>query len=88
MTSTLSPLYSSLDVIVGLDSRGFLFGPSIALELEAAFVPIRKAGKLPGPCEMDVYKTEYSEAKSEIQKDAIKPGQRVVIVDDLLATVG
>jgi adenine phosphoribosyltransferase len=76
------------DVIVGPESRGFIFGVPIAYNLNKAFVPIRKKGKL--PCEtisMD-YDLEYGKATIEIHKDAIKPGQKVVIVDDLIATGG
>ncbi|GAB5588281.1 adenine phosphoribosyltransferase [Umbelopsis nana] len=77
-----------IDVVVGLDARGFLFGPLIALRLGAAFAPVRKAGKLPGECAKAVYAKEYGEDVFEIQKSAIKPGTRVVIVDDLIATGG
>ena len=88
LTALVQSSYSPLpDVVVGLDSRGFLFGPVMAMNLDAAFVPVRKAGKLPGPCHAVSYATEYSNATTEIQTDAIKPGQRVVVVDDLLATV-
>jgi adenine phosphoribosyltransferase len=76
------------DVIVGPESRGFIFGVPIAYNLNKAFVPIRKKGKL--PCEtisMD-YDLEYGKATIEMHKDAIKPGQKVVIVDDLIATGG
>lgn len=76
------------DMIVGPESRGFIFGVPIAYNLNKAFIPIRKKGKL--PCEtisMD-YDLEYGKATIEIHKDAIKPGQRVVIVDDLIATGG
>ncbi|KAI5306463.1 hypothetical protein KEM56_000778 [Ascosphaera pollenicola] len=76
------------DVVVGLDARGFLFGPSLALRLGAAFVPVRKQGKLPGPCETVVYEKEYGEDKFQMQSDAIKPGQKVLIVDDIIATGG
>ncbi|KAI5309578.1 adenine phosphoribosyltransferase [Ascosphaera atra] len=74
------------DVIVGLDARGFLFGPSLALRLGASFVPVRKQGKLPGPCETVVYQKEYGEDRFQMQADAIKPGQKVIIVDDIIAT--
>jgi len=77
-----------IDVIVGLDARGFLFGPIIALRLGAAFVPIRKAGKLPGKCISASYEKEYGTDSFEVQADAIKPGQTVVVIDDLLATGG
>lgn len=76
------------DAIVGPESRGFIFGVPIAYNLNKAFIPIRKKGKL--PCEtisMD-YDLEYGKATIEIHKDAIKPGQKVVIVDDLIATGG
>ncbi|KZF24483.1 adenine phosphoribosyltransferase 1 [Xylona heveae TC161] len=76
------------DVIVGLDARGFLFGPSLALRLDAAFVPVRKRGKLPGPTEVAAYQKEYGQDFFEMQKGVIKPGSKVVIVDDLIATGG
>ena len=76
------------DMIVGLDSRGFLFGVPIALALNVPFVMGRKAGKLPGPCESRTYNLEYGTASLELQKDAFPPGTRVMIVDDLLATGG
>jgi adenine phosphoribosyltransferase len=74
------------DVVVGLEARGFLFGPSLALRLGAAFVPVRKQGKLPGPTETASYKKEYGEDFFQMQKDAIKPGQKVLVVDDIIAT--
>ncbi|MBE5968568.1 MAG: adenine phosphoribosyltransferase [Lachnospiraceae bacterium] len=76
------------DIIVGPESRGFIFGVPIAYNLNKAFIPVRKKGKL--PCEtisMD-YDLEYGKATIEMHKDAIKPGQKVVIVDDLIATGG
>ncbi|KAE9975856.1 adenine phosphoribosyltransferase [Venturia inaequalis] len=76
------------DVIVGLDARGFLFGPTLALRLGAAFVPVRKRGKLPGPTETASFKKEYGEDFFQIQKDGIKAGQKVLIVDDIIATGG
>lgn len=75
-----------IDVVVGLDARGFLIGPILALRLGAAFVPVRKAGKLPGACSSAIYEKEYGSDTFEMQKDAIQPGQTVVIVDDLIAT--
>lgn len=77
-----------IDYIAGLDSRGFLFGPSLAQELGLGFVLIRKRGKLPGPTISASYELEYGKAELEIQRDALEPGQKVVIVDDLLATGG
>lgn len=76
------------DVIVGLDSRGFLFGPAMASLLECPFVPIRKHGKLPGDVETIEYKTEYSVDTFDVQTRALGKGQTVVVVDDLLATGG
>lgn len=76
------------DVVVGPESRGFIFGVPIAYNLNKAFVPVRKKGKL--PCEtisMD-YDLEYGKATIEMHKDSIKPGQKVVIIDDLIATGG
>ena len=76
------------DIIAGPESRGFIFGVPIAYNLNKAFIPVRKKGKL--PCEtvsMD-YDLEYGKATIEIHKDAIKPGQKVVIIDDLIATGG
>jgi len=77
-----------IDVIVGLDARGFLFGPIIALRLGAAFVPVRKAGKLPGQTISASYEKEYGVDSFEMQADAIKPGQTVIVIDDLIATGG
>ncbi|MCJ1361167.1 adenine phosphoribosyltransferase [Acarospora aff. strigata] len=76
------------DVIVGLDARGFLFGPSLALRLGAAFVPVRKQGKLPGPTETAGFRKEYGEDFFQIQKDSIRQGRRVLVVDDIIATGG
>ncbi|KAI0254259.1 phosphoribosyltransferase-like protein [Lactifluus subvellereus] len=77
-----------IDVIVGLDARGFLLGPVIALRLGAAFVPVRKVGKLPGECVHATYEKEYGTDEFEMQADSIAPGQTVVIVDDIIATGG
>ncbi|KAL8305519.1 hypothetical protein RB597_003688 [Gaeumannomyces tritici] len=76
------------DVVVGLDARGFLFGPSLALRLDAAFVPVRKKGKLPGPCVTAAYEKEYGQDFFQVQEGAIKPGQKVLVVDDIIATGG
>jgi len=76
------------DIIVGLESRGFLFGPSLALRLGAGFVPVRKQGKLPGPTETAGYQKEYGTDYFQIQSDALKKGQTVVIMDDIIATGG
>ncbi|ELR58761.1 Adenine phosphoribosyltransferase [Bos mutus] len=71
-----------------LDSRGFLFGPSLAQELGLGCILIRKRGKLPGPTVCASYALEYGKGELEIQRDALEPGQKVVVVDDLLATGG
>lgn len=76
------------DLVVGLESRGFIFGMPIAYNLHKPFIPIRKKGKLPCETIEESYDLEYGNATIEIHKDAVKPGQRVVIVDDLIATGG
>jgi len=77
---------SKPDIIVGLDARGFLFGPGLALRLGVSFAPVRKKGKLPGPCVTASYEKEYGTDFFQMQSDAIKPGQKVLIVDDIIAT--
>ena len=76
------------DIVVGLEARGFIFGTPIAYNMNKAFVPVRKKGKLPCETIEEEYELEYGKSTIEIHKDAIKPGQKVVIVDDLLATGG
>ena len=78
----------SFDVIVGTESRGFIFGMPVAYNLHKPFVMVRKKGKLPCETVSREYALEYGTATIEMHKDAIKPGQRVVIVDDLIATGG
>jgi adenine phosphoribosyltransferase len=77
-----------VDKVVGIEARGFILASPVALRLEAGFVPVRKAGKLPGPTHQVSYALEYGEATLEIHEDAIAPGERVLIVDDVLATGG
>ena len=77
-----------VDVIAGTESRGFIFGMPIAYNLHKPFVPVRKKGKLPCETVSASYDLEYGKAEIEIHKDAIKPGQKVVIIDDLIATGG
>ena len=79
---------AQIDKIVGLEARGFILGGAIAHQLAKGFVPIRKKGKLPGATISQSYKLEYGEAIMEIHEDAIAPGEKVLIVDDLLATGG
>ncbi|MEM5434813.1 adenine phosphoribosyltransferase [Paraburkholderia diazotrophica] len=77
-----------LDYIAGLDARGFIIGPILAYELNLGFIPIRKIGKLPYKTVSESYALEYGTATVEIHEDACKPGDRIVIVDDLIATGG
>ncbi|MGH1368639.1 MAG: adenine phosphoribosyltransferase [Maritimibacter sp.] len=77
-----------IDKIVGLEARGFIIGGAIAHQLTKGFVPIRKKGKLPGATLSQAYTLEYGEAVMEIHDDAIEPGDKVLVVDDLLATGG
>lgn len=77
-----------VDVVVGMESRGFIFGAPLAMSLNAAFVPARKPGKLPYKTIGVEYALEYGTNRLELHTDAIRPGQRVLIVDDLLATGG
>lgn len=73
-------------MVVGLEARGFLIGPSLALRLGAAFVPVRKKGKLPGPCETQAFEKEYGQDFFQMQAGAVKGGQNVIVVDDIIAT--
>jgi adenine phosphoribosyltransferase len=77
-----------IDLVVGIESRGFIFGAPVADRLGAGFAPVRKPGKLPSACARESYALEYGTDTLEIHEDAVKKGQRVLIVDDLLATGG
>ena len=79
----LSPNY-----VLGMESRGFIFGTALAYKLECGFVPVRKPGKLPGAVYAAEYELEYGKDRLEIHRDAMPPGSRVLIVDDLIATGG
>src|SRR5499433_382414 len=81
-------LKKDIDLILGMEARGFIFGPALAYRLNAGFVPVRKPGKLPAETAKVSYDLEYGSNTLEIHKDAIEKGQRVIIVDDLLATGG
>src|SRR5881396_1098949 len=81
-------LPKKVDLILGMEARGFIFGPALAYRLNAGFVPVRKPGKLPAPTARYDYALEYGTNTLEIHRDAIEKGQRVLIVDDLLATGG
>ncbi len=77
-----------IDLVLGIEARGFIFGPALAYRLNAGFVPVRKPRKLPAAVARVTYELEYGSDSLEIHTDAIKPGQSVVLVDDLLATGG
>jgi adenine phosphoribosyltransferase len=77
-----------IDIVVGIESRGFIFGAVVADRIGAGFSPVRKPGKLPSACVRTTYDLEYGTDSLEIHEDAVKKGQRVLIVDDLLATGG
>lgn len=77
-----------IDAVVAIESRGFIFGGALAYQLDASFVPVRKAGKLPAKTLQVAYYLEYGTAEVELHLDALEPGQRVLILDDLLATGG
>lgn len=90
LIDALSEHYISkdIDLVLGIEARGFIFGPALAYRLNAGFVPVRKPGKLPAATAKYDYALEYGTNTLEIHKDAIQKGQRVIIVDDLLATGG
>ena len=77
-----------VDKVVAMEARGFIFGAPVALALGAGFVPVRKPGKLPRPTHAESYSLEYGQATLEIHQDAIRPGERILLVDDVLATGG
>ncbi|HEV2733055.1 MAG TPA: adenine phosphoribosyltransferase [Terriglobales bacterium] len=81
-------LPKKVDLILGMEARGFIFGPALAYRLNAGFVPVRKPGKLPAETARVEYELEYGSNVLEVHKDAVQKGQRVIIVDDLLATGG
>jgi len=77
-----------IDVVVGIESRGFILGGAVAQRIGAGFIPIRKPGKLPAKAIKEIYDLEYGKDALEVHEDALEPGQRVLIVDDVLATGG
>lgn len=77
-----------IDLVVGIDARGFIFGSALAYALGVGFAPVRKQGKLPHKIVAQPYSLEYGDATVEVHQDAVKPGQRVLLVDDLVATGG
>lgn len=82
------PYAGAVDVVAGIEARGFLFAAPVALALGVGFVPIRKPGKLPGAHLREEYALEYGTACLELHRDALEPGQRVLLIDDVLATGG
>ena len=78
----------NVDKVVGMESRGFIFGPIVAYNLNAGFVPVRKPGKLPSETVTESYDLEYGSDSLEMHSDAVQPGENVLIVDDLIATGG
>ncbi len=85
---TANYILNEIDLVLGIEARGFIFGPALAYRLNAGFVPVRKPKKLPAETARWTYQLEYGTDTLEVHKDAIRPGQRVIIVDDLLATGG
>ena len=81
-------LNQNIDLVLGIESRGFILAPTLAYRIGAGFVPVRKPGKLPAETVKAIYDLEYGKDSLEIHRDAIKKGQRVLVVDDLLATGG
>ncbi len=77
-----------LDKVLGIEARGFIFGAPVAVELGTGFVPVRKSGKLPWETEQESYALEYGNDLLEIHRDAVQPGERVLIIDDVVATGG
>lgn len=86
LTEGVAP--GTVDAVVGIDARGFIFAAAAAVKLEAGFVPVRKKGKLPYQCHEQDYALEYGTATVAMHVDALKPGSRVLLIDDLLATGG
>ncbi len=88
LATLIDALAQNVDLVLGMEARGFIFAPALAYRLNAGFVPLRKPGKLPAATAKFDYALEYGTNTLEIHKDAIEKGQRVLIVDDLLATGG
>ena len=88
LQASLPVTEDSFDAVAGLEARGFLFGPALAAMLGKGFIAIRKAGKLPPPVLTTEYELEYGSATVELHTDAVKPGDRVLLIDDLIATGG
>ena len=88
LVGTWATAHAGVDLVAGIEARGFILGAPLATRLGIGFVPVRKAGKLPGRTEQATYALEYGTATLEVTADAVRPGQRVLVVDDVLATGG
>jgi adenine phosphoribosyltransferase len=88
VVEALAAVFGPVDKVVGIEARGFIFAAPVAYEIRAGFVPVRKAGKLPSATFGQEYELEYGSAVLEVHQDAFQPGERVLIVDDVLATGG
>lgn len=88
VTALAAPFRDGIDVVAAIEARGFILGAPVALALQAGFVPLRKSGKLPGPVLSERYSLEYGTDRIEMHTDALHPGQRVLLVDDVIATGG
>jgi adenine phosphoribosyltransferase len=88
VVGALAAGHGRIDKVAGIEARGFILAAPVACRLGAGFVPVRKHGKLPGPTHMQSYQLEYGTAAIEVHTDAFRPGERVLIVDDVLATGG
>jgi len=83
-----APFANQVDLVAAIEARGFILGAPVAVALGAGFIPVRKAGKLPRPTVAESYQLEYGQAAVEVHGDALRPGQRVLVVDDVIATGG
>ncbi len=88
VTSALAAGHDRIDKVAGIEARGFIIAAPVACHLGVGFVPVRKAGKLPGPTHSQSYELEYGTATVEVKTDAFRPGERVLLIDDVLATGG
>jgi adenine phosphoribosyltransferase len=88
VVDALSDGYAPVNKVVGIEARGFILAAAVACRLGSGFVPVRKQGKLPGPTYAESYDLEYGKATIEVHQDAFAPGERVLIIDDVLATGG
>jgi adenine phosphoribosyltransferase len=88
VVKALSTGHGPVDKVAGIEARGFILAASAACELGAGFVPVRKQGRLPGPTYAQTYQLEYGTATVEVHRDAVSPGERILVIDDVLATGG